>query len=51
MLTFNLLSGLTELGKITSRQISALVGLAPINRDSGKSKGKRFTQVAAIIIF
>ena len=44
VLTFNLLSGLTELGKLNSRQISALVGLAPMNKDSGKFRGKRFTQ-------
>lgn len=43
VLTFNLLSGLPELGQITSKEISALVGLAPMNKDSGKFKGKRFT--------
>jgi transposase len=32
---------LPELGKIDRCQISALVGVAPYNRDSGKSSGKR----------
>jgi transposase len=43
VLAFSLLSGLPELGTLTSKEITALVGLAPINRDSGKFKGKRFT--------
>jgi transposase len=30
-----------ELGKLNRQQISALVGLAPFNRDSGAMKGKR----------
>lgn len=30
-----------ELGKLNRQQISALVGLAPYNRDSGTQKGKR----------
>jgi len=34
--------GLPELGHLSGKQISALVGLAPINRDSGKFSGKRF---------
>ncbi|RYX98740.1 IS110 family transposase, partial [bacterium] len=50
VLTFSLLSGLTELGQITSRKVSALAGLAPMNRDSGKFKGKRFTQGGRIDI-
>jgi transposase len=36
-----LLVDLPELGRLDRRQISALVGLAPINRDSGRSRGKR----------
>ena len=39
--TFTLLGELPELGQLTHRQISALCGLAPINRDSGNLKGKR----------
>lgn len=34
---------LPELGTATARQISRLAGLAPMNRDSGKMRGKRFT--------
>jgi transposase len=36
-----LLIDLPELGKLCRKKIAALVGVAPINRDSGKSKGKR----------
>ncbi|WGL27182.1 IS110 family transposase [Pectobacterium brasiliense] len=36
-----LLAELPELGKLSRRQISALVGVAPLNRDSGKMRGKR----------
>ena len=32
---------LPELGQLSRRQIAALVGLAPFNRDSGQQKGKR----------
>lgn len=32
---------LPELGNLNRRQIAALVGLAPINRDSGQFRGKR----------
>jgi len=38
---FTLLGELPELGQLTHRQISALAGLAPFNRDSGSLKGKR----------
>ena len=34
---------LPELGTVTARQIARLAGLAPMNRDSGKMRGKRFT--------
>jgi transposase len=36
-----LLAELPELGQLTRRQISALVGVAPFNRDSGKWRGRR----------
>lgn len=39
---FTLLSQLPELGKINSKQLSALVGLAPYERQSGKYTGKKF---------
>jgi transposase len=36
-----LIAELPELGTLNRRQIAALVGVAPFNRDSGKSLGKR----------
>ncbi|MDP2744445.1 MAG: IS110 family transposase [Dehalococcoidia bacterium] len=36
-----LLVDLPELGKLDRKEIAALVGVAPFNRDSGKLKGKR----------
>ena len=36
-----LLGELPELGRLTARQVAALCGLAPYNRDSGQLKGKR----------
>ena len=36
-----LIAELPELGKLNRKQIAALVGIAPINRDSGKFKGRR----------
>lgn len=36
-----LLGELPELGSLTSRQVGALCGLAPYNRDSGAMRGKR----------
>lgn len=38
---FTLLGELPELGELSNKEISALCGLAPFNRDSGKMKGKR----------
>jgi transposase len=35
------LIGEPELGKLSNRQISKLVGVAPLNRDSGTMRGKR----------
>jgi transposase len=37
----SLLAGLPELGSLNRKQIAALVGVAPFNRDSGKFRGKR----------
>ncbi len=39
-----LIAAMPELGTINRRQVAALAGLAPINRDSGTSRGRRFTQ-------
>jgi transposase len=36
-----LISSLPELGQISHKSISYLVGVAPLNRDSGKFRGKR----------
>jgi transposase len=36
-----LLAEVPELGKLSGREVSALVGVAPINRDSGTMRGKR----------
>ena len=41
-LTAALLAYLPELGSVGNKQIAALVGVAPLNRDSGKFSGKRF---------
>jgi len=39
-----LVAELPELGTLSGKKITALVGLAPKNRDSGTLKGKRFIQ-------
>ena len=36
-----LIAALPELGQLTSKQVAALVGVAPFNRDSGTKRGKR----------
>ena len=41
--SFSLLSDLPELGKVNRKEIAALVGVAPFNRDSGRWRGKRTT--------
>jgi transposase len=38
-----LLADLPELGGLTRGQVAALAGVAPLNRDSGRRAGKRFT--------
>jgi len=38
-----LLVEVPELGQLNRRQIAALIGVAPINRDSGNFRGKRMT--------
>lgn len=37
----NVLIHLPELGTLSHKEVSALAGVAPFNKDSGKSKGKR----------
>lgn len=39
--TASLLAEVPELGNLTRREISALVGVAPVNRDSGTMRGRR----------
>lgn len=41
VLSRTLLAELPELGKLTNNQISKLVGVAPLNRDSGRYRGTR----------
>lgn len=41
VVAFNLLSEMPELGYITNKEASSLVGVAPFNRESGSYKGKR----------
>jgi transposase len=41
VLTTTLLAELPELGRLNRREIAALVGLAPLNRDSGAFRGQR----------
>ncbi len=44
ILSMTLLGSLPELGSLTRKQIAALAGVAPFNRDSGKYRGKRTTR-------
>ena len=39
-----LLADLPELGQLDRKEIAALVGVAPMNRDSGRKRGYRRTQ-------
>jgi len=41
VLTYAFLGEIPELGSLNRKKIAALVGVAPINRDSGKLNGKR----------
>jgi transposase len=41
--SYTLISQLPELGKVNRKEIAALVGVAPFNRDSGRWQGKRTT--------
>lgn len=41
ILVVTLLAYLPELGQLNRKQIAKLVGVAPLNRDSGKKRGKR----------
>jgi transposase len=41
VLAYTLLSDLPELGQLNRKEIAALVGVAPMNRESGAYRGKR----------
>ncbi len=41
VVAYTLLSELPELGHLNRKQIASLVGVAPMNRDSGRHQGKR----------
>lgn len=41
--SYTLISQLPELGTVNRKEIAALVGVAPFNRDSGRWRGKRTT--------
>jgi len=42
VLVVTLLIEMPELGQLNNKQIAALAGVAPLNRDSGRYRGKRF---------
>ena len=44
VLSFTLLADLPELGQLSRRAIAKLVGVAPISRESGTFRGRRFVQ-------
>ncbi len=44
VLAASLISNVPELGLITNKQASSLIGVAPITRESGRFKGKRMIQ-------
>ena len=39
-----IIAHMPELGRLNRREAAAMAGLAPINRDSGSSRGRRFVQ-------
>jgi len=43
-LVYTLLADLPELGALNKKEVASLTGLAPINRDSGRLRGKRRVQ-------
>lgn len=44
VLSHTLLADLPELGRLSRREIAKLVGVAPLSRDSGTYRGRRFVQ-------
>ena len=45
VLAYTLLSELPELGRLNRKEIASLVGIAPMNKDSGNYEGKRSIRV------
>ena len=43
-LVYTLLADLPEIGSLNNREVASLVGVAPINSDSGRLRGKRRIQ-------
>ena len=41
VLSFTLMGSLPELGRLNRKEIASLVGIAPVNRDSGTMRGRR----------
>lgn len=44
VISYTLVADLPELGQLTRREIAKLVGIAPVSRDSGTLRGRRFVQ-------
>lgn len=44
VLSLTLMAELPELGRLSRREIAKLVGVAPLSRDSGTLRGRRFVQ-------
>lgn len=44
VVSLTLLADLPELGRLSRREIAKLVGVAPLSRDSGSFRGRRFVQ-------
>ena len=47
---YALLGALPELGYLTPKELSSLVGIAPKNHDSGKFRGKRYCQGGRAVV-
>jgi transposase len=50
VLSRTLLAALPELGRLSRREIAKLVGVAPLSRDSGTMRGRRFVQGGRSIV-
>ncbi|CAN5240702.1 IS110 family transposase [soil metagenome] len=50
VVSLTLLADLPELGRLSRREIAKLVGVAPLSRDSGTFRGRRFVQGGRAIV-